>query len=280
MSGAASRSSRSRCWPACRPSRRRCTRRRRSTAPRGWQRFRYVTLPLLTPIIAVVMTFSVLFTFTDFQLIYVLTRGGPLNATHLMATLSFQRAIPGGVARRGRGDRDGDDAVPAGGDPVQLLRPAAAHWQQGGTMTDATAKTDTDSQGMDYPPDAAAARGDGLHPAGRLRLRAALSVLLDGDHAVQARRGADLAAKATPSGWPRRPSRTSTSCCSTPTYPEWLWNTMSSRCVDSPRWRQRARGLRDRAPALPRAEPSASGIFLAYLVPPSILFIPLPTIVF
>ena len=62
----------------------------------GWHRFRYVTLPLLTPIIAVVMTFSVLFTFTDFQLIYVLTRGGPLNATHLMATLSFQRAIPGG----------------------------------------------------------------------------------------------------------------------------------------------------------------------------------------
>ena len=61
-----------------------------------WQRFRYVTLPLLTPIIAVVMTFSVLFTFTDFQLIYVLTRGGPLNSTHLMATLSFQRAIPGG----------------------------------------------------------------------------------------------------------------------------------------------------------------------------------------
>ncbi len=61
-----------------------------------WQKFRHVTLPLLTPIIAVVMTFSVLFTFTDFQLIYVLTRGGPLNATHLMATLSFQRAIPGG----------------------------------------------------------------------------------------------------------------------------------------------------------------------------------------
>ncbi len=62
----------------------------------GWQRFRYVTFPMLTPIIAVVMTFSVLFTFTDFQLIYVITRGGPLNATHLMATLSFQRAIPGG----------------------------------------------------------------------------------------------------------------------------------------------------------------------------------------
>ena len=66
-----------------------------------WQQFRHVTLPLLTPIIAVVMTFSVLFTFTDFQLIYVLTRGGPLNATHLMATLSFQRAIPGGSLGEG-----------------------------------------------------------------------------------------------------------------------------------------------------------------------------------
>lgn len=66
-----------------------------------WQQFRYITLPMLTPIIAVVMTFSVLFTFTDFQLIYVLTAGGPLNSTHLMATLSFQRAIPGGQLGEG-----------------------------------------------------------------------------------------------------------------------------------------------------------------------------------
>jgi multiple sugar transport system permease protein len=66
-----------------------------------WQQFRSVTLPMLSPIIAVVMTFSVLFTFTDFQLIWVLTRGGPVNATHLMATLSFQRAIPGGALGEG-----------------------------------------------------------------------------------------------------------------------------------------------------------------------------------
>lgn len=66
-----------------------------------WKRFRFITLPMLTPIIAVVMTFSVLFTFTDFQLIYVLTKGGPVNATHLMATLSFQRGIPGGQLGEG-----------------------------------------------------------------------------------------------------------------------------------------------------------------------------------
>lgn len=66
-----------------------------------WQMFRFITYPLLTPIIAVVMTFSVLFTFTDFQLIWVLTRGGPVNATHLMATLSYQWGILGGKLGEG-----------------------------------------------------------------------------------------------------------------------------------------------------------------------------------
>jgi multiple sugar transport system permease protein len=66
-----------------------------------WQNFRHITYPLLTPIIAVVMTFSVLFTFTDFQLIWAMTRGGPVNATHLMATLSYQRAIIAGQLGEG-----------------------------------------------------------------------------------------------------------------------------------------------------------------------------------
>ena len=66
-----------------------------------WQQFYHVTLPLLTPIIAVVMTFSVLFTFTDFQLVWAMTRGGPVNATHLMATLGYQRAISGGALGEG-----------------------------------------------------------------------------------------------------------------------------------------------------------------------------------
>ncbi|MBV8094307.1 MAG: sugar ABC transporter permease [Acetobacteraceae bacterium] len=67
----------------------------------GWQRFRFVTLPLLMPILAVVLTFSVLFTFTDFQLVYAITRGGPIDSTHLMATLAFQRGIPGGQLGEG-----------------------------------------------------------------------------------------------------------------------------------------------------------------------------------
>jgi multiple sugar transport system permease protein len=66
-----------------------------------WQRFRYVTGPMLMPILAVVLTFSVLFTFTDFQLVYAITRGGPVDTTHLMATLAFQRGITGGQLGEG-----------------------------------------------------------------------------------------------------------------------------------------------------------------------------------
>jgi len=67
----------------------------------GWQRFRYITFPMLLPILAIVMTFSIIFTFTDFQLVYAITRGGPVNSTHLMATLAFQRGIPGGQLAEG-----------------------------------------------------------------------------------------------------------------------------------------------------------------------------------
>jgi multiple sugar transport system permease protein len=67
----------------------------------GWQRFRYITFPLLLPILAIVMTFSIIFTFTDFQLVYAITRGGPVNSTHLLATLAFQRGIPGGNLAEG-----------------------------------------------------------------------------------------------------------------------------------------------------------------------------------
>jgi multiple sugar transport system permease protein len=62
----------------------------------GWQRFGFITLPLLRPIILIVTLFSVIFTFADFQLVYVLTHGGPQNATHLFATYAFDIAMSAG----------------------------------------------------------------------------------------------------------------------------------------------------------------------------------------
>ncbi len=66
-----------------------------------WQMFRHITLPLLKPVITIVLLLSVILTFSDFQLIYVLTRGGPANSTHLFATLAYQVGLPSGEIGRG-----------------------------------------------------------------------------------------------------------------------------------------------------------------------------------
>ncbi len=68
---------------------------------RAWQRFRHVTWPLLLPVTLVVMLFSVIQTFADFQLVYVLTGGGPANATQLFSTYAYQIGIGTGLLSQG-----------------------------------------------------------------------------------------------------------------------------------------------------------------------------------
>ena len=67
----------------------------------AWQRFRHVTLPGIQYTLIVSTLLSTIWTVNNYGTIYLLTSGGPLNATHLMATLSFQRAIPGGSLGEG-----------------------------------------------------------------------------------------------------------------------------------------------------------------------------------
>lgn len=64
-------------------------------------RLRYVTLPLLRPVLLITTMFSVIFTFSDFQLVYVLTGGGPANGTHLFATYAFNVAMGAGQLGQG-----------------------------------------------------------------------------------------------------------------------------------------------------------------------------------
>jgi multiple sugar transport system permease protein len=68
---------------------------------RAWQRFRHVTWPLLLPVTMVIVLFSVIQTFADFQLVYVLTGGGPANATQLFATYAYQIGIGTGLLSQG-----------------------------------------------------------------------------------------------------------------------------------------------------------------------------------
>jgi multiple sugar transport system permease protein len=62
----------------------------------AWSRFCYVTLPMLKPVLAIVVLFSTIFTFSDFNIVYVLTRGGPINSTHLFATYSRMIGLESG----------------------------------------------------------------------------------------------------------------------------------------------------------------------------------------
>jgi len=68
---------------------------------RPWARFWHVTWPLLMPVTLVVVLFSVIQTFADFQLVYVMTGGGPANATHLFATYAYQLGIGTGLLAEG-----------------------------------------------------------------------------------------------------------------------------------------------------------------------------------
>lgn len=62
----------------------------------GWQRFWNITMPMIKPIVVVVVVFSIVVTFADFEVVYILTRGGPHNSTHLFATLAFQVGMVSG----------------------------------------------------------------------------------------------------------------------------------------------------------------------------------------
>src|SRR5512138_1523291 len=65
----------------------------------GAQKFRqfwHITLPLLQPVIAVVVLFSTIWTFADFQIVYILTHGGPINATQIFATMAYDVALVAG----------------------------------------------------------------------------------------------------------------------------------------------------------------------------------------
>ncbi len=55
-----------------------------------WHRFQHVTVPHIKGVVLIATLLSIIFTFSDFQLIYVLTKGGPANQTHIFGTYAYQ----------------------------------------------------------------------------------------------------------------------------------------------------------------------------------------------
>jgi multiple sugar transport system permease protein len=62
----------------------------------AWQRLVHVTLPMMRNIIAITVLFSIIVTFANFDIVRVLTQGGPRNSTHLFATYAFRLGIESG----------------------------------------------------------------------------------------------------------------------------------------------------------------------------------------
>jgi multiple sugar transport system permease protein len=89
----------------------------------AWQRFRHVTLPLIMPVLTIIVLFSVIQTFADFQLIYVLTGGGPANSTHVFATYAYQIGMMAGELSLGA-------AISLFMFPVMLVFTIAVLWYQ------------------------------------------------------------------------------------------------------------------------------------------------------
>lgn len=66
-----------------------------------FQRLFYILLPMLLPIITIVVLFGTVFTFTDMGIVYILTKGGPFNTTHVLSSWAFQVGIIAGDLGKG-----------------------------------------------------------------------------------------------------------------------------------------------------------------------------------
>lgn len=56
----------------------------------AWQRFLHITIPTIRGVVLIAGLLSIIWTFADFQLIYILTKGGPANTTHIFGTYAYQ----------------------------------------------------------------------------------------------------------------------------------------------------------------------------------------------
>ena len=66
-----------------------------------WRQLFQITIPLMYPIMAIAVLFGIVFTFTDMTVVYILTRGGPVDSTQVLASWAFYKGIQGGDLAQG-----------------------------------------------------------------------------------------------------------------------------------------------------------------------------------
>jgi multiple sugar transport system permease protein len=75
--------------------------RARLEGANSFQRFRYIIAPMVRPILMVSLLFSVIFSFTDFNTIWIITKGGPFDQTQVLSTYAYQLGVNAGYLGKG-----------------------------------------------------------------------------------------------------------------------------------------------------------------------------------
>lgn len=75
--------------------------RARLDGANGIQRFVHIISPMVRPILLVSLLFSIIFSFTDFNTIWIITKGGPYDQTQVLSTYAYQLGVNGGFLGRG-----------------------------------------------------------------------------------------------------------------------------------------------------------------------------------
>ena len=105
------------CTQGCGAFRSRSTRRQKLTARVSWKRVAYITLPMLKPVSVAVLTLGTIYTVKVFDLVFIMTGGGPANGTQLLSTYAYQVGLFGLEFRRSRRHRDPDGPAGAFAEP-------------------------------------------------------------------------------------------------------------------------------------------------------------------
>ncbi|HKC26058.1 MAG TPA: ABC transporter permease subunit, partial [Thermoanaerobaculia bacterium] len=67
----------------------------------AFQRFVYIISPMVRPILLVSLLFSIIFSFTDFNTIWIITKGGPYDQTQVLSTYAYQLGVNAGYLGKG-----------------------------------------------------------------------------------------------------------------------------------------------------------------------------------
>ena len=234
-----------------------------------WRTHFEITLPMMQPIINVAVLFGVVFTFTDMTVVYILTRGGPYDTTQVLPSLAFQTGVLGSDLAEGA-------AI------SMFLVPSSSRWRRSCCASRTAPRWPSGGRRRWKARGGHRSRASGAGPSCSGSRRCSRSPSTGWRSPPSSRRATSTTSSTIPSSsTPRRRSTHLKLLFEQTLFLRWFWNTTLA-------------GAAVVAITLVLAVPAAwalarltgqwgqqlgIGIFLTYLIPPTLLFIPMSRVV-